>query len=151
MESGDVKISEWTNYSLTIRLKAAAMGVPFLPARNMMGTDTFNKSDAKMVKCPFTDKKMALLSALYPDVSFIHVHEADIYRNCRFKGIAASDIDLANAAKKLVITCERIIPHEEIKHNPDLTQIPYFIVDAVCEVPFGRCLKKSSAVIFGTR
>ena len=137
MESGDVEVSEWTNYALTVRLKAAAMGVPFLPARNMMGTDTFNKSGAKTMICPFTDKKLALLPALYPDVSFIHVHEADVYGNCRFKGIAASDIDLANASKKLVITCERIIPHEEIQQNPDLTQIPYLIVDAVCEVPYG--------------
>lgn len=137
MESGDVEISEWTNYGLTLRLKAAAMGVPFLPARNMIGTDTFGFSAGKIVNCPYTQKKIALLPALYPDVSFIHVHEADIFGNCRFSGISASDLDLANASKKLVITCERIIPHQEIKNNPDFTQIPYFIVDAVCEVPYG--------------
>lgn len=137
MESGDVEISEWTNYGLTLRLKAAAMGVPFLPSKNMMGTDTFKFSAGKIVNCPFTEKKVALMPALYPDVSFIHVHEADIYGNCRFSGIAASDLDLANASKKLVITCERIIPHQEIKNSPELTQIPYFIVDAVCEVPYG--------------
>ncbi len=137
MERGNVTITEWTNYSLTIRLKAAAMGVPFLPARNMLGTDTFKKSGAKSMHCPFTNKKLVLLPALYPDVSFIHVHEADKYGNCRFKGISASDIDLANASKKLIITCEQIISHDEIKNKPDLTQIPYYIVDAVCEVPFG--------------
>jgi len=137
LEKGNVAITEWTNYSLTIRLKAAAMGVPFLPARNMIGTDTFKRSGAILGNCPFTNKKMSLLPALYPDVSFIHVHEADVYGNSRFKGIAASDIDLANASKKLVITCEKIIPSDEIKNNPEMTQIPYFIVDAVCEVPFG--------------
>lgn len=137
MESGDVEISEWTNYGLTLRLKAAAMGVPFLPGRNMMGTDTFELSGAKLVSCPFTQNKIALLPALYPDVSFIHVHEADIFGNCRFNGIAASDLDLANATKKLIITCERIIPHQKVKNYPELTQIPYFMVDAVCEVPYG--------------
>src|SRR5437773_1388517 len=40
MESGTVACTEWTNYALAVRLKAAAMGVPFLPARSMRGTDT---------------------------------------------------------------------------------------------------------------
>jgi glutaconate CoA-transferase subunit A len=137
VESGKVQVTEWTNYSLTLRLKAAAMGVPFLPARNLMGTDTFNHSAAKAIECPYTGKKVALLPALYPDVSIIHVHEADIYGNCRFKGIAVSDIDLANASKRLIITTERLIPTEEIKSDPTSTRIPYHIVDAVCEVPYG--------------
>jgi glutaconate CoA-transferase subunit A len=113
------------------------MGVPFLPARNLMGTDTFKYSAAKTMECPYTGKKVALLPALYPDVGIIHVHEADIYGNCRFKGIAVSDIDLANASKRLIITTERLIPTEEIKRDPTSTRIPYHIVDAVCEVPFG--------------
>lgn len=137
MESGEVAISEWTNYALSIRLRAAAMGVPFLPMRSMLGTDTFKKSGAVSTFCPFTNKKIALVPALSPDISFIHVHEADIFGNARFKGIAASDIELANASRHLVITCERIIPHDEIARDPHLTQIPYFIVDGVCEVPYG--------------
>lgn len=137
VESGDVTVSEWTNYALSVRLQAAAMGVPFLPMRSMLGTDTFAKSGAMAANCPFTGKKMALVPALSPDVSFIHVHEADIYGNSRFEGIAVADIELANASKKIVITCERLVPHEEIAREPHKTQIPYFIVDAVCEVPYG--------------
>ena len=48
-----------------------------------------------------------------------------------------ADVDLARAAKKLIITCERLIPTEEIRHDPSLTIIPFFCVDAVCEVPYG--------------
>src|SRR5271168_4366819 len=44
MESGEVACTEWTNYALAVRLKAAAMGVPFLPVRSMLGTDTFRTS-----------------------------------------------------------------------------------------------------------
>src|SRR5436190_7777533 len=40
MESGTVACTEWTNYALAVRLQAAAMGVPFLPSRTMLGTDT---------------------------------------------------------------------------------------------------------------
>ncbi len=137
MQSGKVQVSEWTNYALTMRLKAAAMGVPYLPTRNMMGTDTFKFSGAKIAKCPYTGKKLILLPALSPDISVIHVHEADIYGNCRFRGIAISDLDLANASKRLIITTERLISSNEIKLNPSSTRIPYHLVDAVCEVPFG--------------
>ncbi|MBW2367959.1 MAG: CoA transferase subunit A [Deltaproteobacteria bacterium] len=137
VESGKVQVTEWTNYSLTMRMKAAAMGVPFLPTRNLMGTDTFAYSAAKTIACPFTGKKLVALPALYPDVAFIHVHEADIYGNSRFRGIAVSDIDLANASKRLIITAERLISTDEIKRDPSATKIPYHLVDAVCEVPYG--------------
>jgi glutaconate CoA-transferase subunit A len=137
LESGDVEICEWSNYALSVRLQAAAAGVPFMPMRSMLGTETFDRSGAVSANCPFTGKKMALVPALNPDVSFIHVHEADIYGNARFEGIAVADIELANASKHLVITCERLVPHEEIAREPHKTQIPYFMVDAVCEVPYG--------------
>ncbi len=67
----------------------------------------------------------------------IHVHEADRYGNCRLRGTTVADADLARAAKRLIITCERLIPHEEIRSDPEQTLIPFFCVDAVCEVPFG--------------
>lgn len=137
IESGDVAITEWTNYSLTARLKAAAMGIPFIPVRNLLGTDTLEHSAAKIADCPFTGKPMVLMPALSPDVAVIHVHEADIYGNSRFKGIAVSDIDLANASRHLIITTEKLIPHEEIMRDPSVTRIPFFLVDAVCEVPYG--------------
>ena len=75
--------------------------------------------------------------ALYPDVAAIHVHEADRYGNCRLRGTSVADLDLARAAKKLIITCERLIPNDDIRQDPTRTVIPFFCVDAVCEVPFG--------------
>src|SRR5438034_1671354 len=51
MESGEVEVTEWTNYALAVRFKAAAMGPPFLPCRTMLGTDTFHKSAAKAIAC----------------------------------------------------------------------------------------------------
>jgi glutaconate CoA-transferase, subunit A len=137
MESGTVAIAEWTNYTLAVRLKAAAMGVPFLPVRSLLGTDTFKHSAACVISCPFTGERLAALPALYPDVAAIHVPEADRYGNCRLRGTTVADLDLARAAKKLIITCERLIPHEEIRREPSLTVIPFWCADAVCEVPFG--------------
>ncbi|MEW6358028.1 MAG: CoA-transferase [Planctomycetota bacterium] len=137
MQSGEVEVCEWTNYALAARFRAAVMGVPFVPSRNMLGTDTFKKSAAKEITCPFTGKKLAALPALYPDVSVIHVHESDAYGNCRIRGITIADLDLARCSKRLIITTERIISNDEIRSAPHYTVIPSFCVDAVCEVPYG--------------
>lgn len=137
MESGKVESCEWTNYGMALRFKAAAMGVSFLPGRNIMGTDTFKYSAAKVVKCPFTGKLFCLYPALWPDVSAIHVHESDIYGNCRLKGISIADLELARASKHLIITCERLVHNDVIRNDPTQTSIPYYLVDAVCEVPYG--------------
>jgi glutaconate CoA-transferase subunit A len=137
MESGEVECTEWTNYTLAVRFKAAAMGVPFLPVRSLLGTDTFRHSAACVITCPFTREKLAAIPALYPDVAAIHVHEADRFGNCRLRGTSVADWELARAAKRLIVTCERLIPDEEIRRDPTQTVIPFFCVDAVCEVPYG--------------
>src|SRR5262249_35663311 len=59
------------------------------------------------------------------------------YGNCRIRGTTVADLDLARAAKKLIITCERLIPGDDIRREPTQTVIPFFCVDAVCEVPYG--------------
>ena len=136
-ESGEVEFCEWSNFSLAARLQAAAMGVPFLPIRSLLGTDTFNYSAARVIECPFTGEKLAAVPALYPDVSVIHVHESDRFGNCRILGTSVADLELARASKKLIITCERLITEDDVRRDPTRTSIPYFCVDAVCEVPFG--------------
>jgi len=136
-ESGNIKVTEWSNAALSWRFKAAAMGVPFLPCRSMLGTDTFKYSAAKEIECPFTGQKLLALPALFPDVAFIHVHRADIYGNCQIDGILVADDDIAKASKHVIVTTEKIIDHEEIRREPGKTIIPFWCVDAVIEVPFG--------------
>jgi glutaconate CoA-transferase, subunit A len=113
------------------------MGVPFLPVRSMLGTDTLKHSAAKVIQCPFTGETLVALPALFPDVAAIHVHEADRFGNCHIIGTTVADLDVARAAKRLIITCERLVPTEEFRRDPNRTAIPFFCVDAVCEVPFG--------------
>ncbi len=136
-EDKKLTINEDTNYGLAVRFKAAAMGIPYIPVRNVMGTDTFTKGCGKIITCPFTGKKLVAKPAIYPDVAFIHVHEADKYGNARFRGISISDIDVANCAKRLVVTAEHIVEHDSFRDNPDETKIPYYLVDAVVESPWG--------------
>jgi glutaconate CoA-transferase subunit A len=137
MESGKVKMVEWTNAGLAWRYKAAMLGVPFLVGRQSLGADSIKWSASKVIECPYTGKKLATFPALYPDVAIIHVHEADMYGNCTFRGVSIADEDLARAARHVVITCERIVDIEHFRNDPHEVMIPYFCVDAVCEVPYG--------------
>jgi len=137
VESGQVRVTEWSNGALSWRFKAAAMGVPFLPVRSMLGSDTMKKSAAKVVRDPWTGKPVTLLPALFPDVGIIHVHRADVYGNAQIDGILGFAPELARASKRLIISAEEIVSPEEIRTYPDRTVIPYFLVDAVVHAPFG--------------
>jgi glutaconate CoA-transferase subunit A len=138
VESGQVeKVVEWSNGGLSWRFKAAAMGVPFLPVRSMLGTDTLKYSAAKVVECPFTGEKLALLPALILDVGLMHVHRADRFGNCQIEGISGFGLEFARACKRLIISAEEIISTEEIRRYPDRTAVPYYLVDAVVHAPFG--------------
>ncbi len=137
MESGEVEVTEWTNYAMAARLKAAAMGISFIPIRNMMGTDTFKYSASKKINAPTREITTSWRRRSTRISAAIHVHEADVYGNCRIRGITIADLELARASKRLVITCERIISNEQIRSDPSLTVIPFYLVDAVCEVPYG--------------
>lgn len=138
VESGRVeKCVEWSNAAIAWRFKAAAMGVPFIPARSMLGTDTLKYSAAKVVKCPFTGDPICLLPALILDVGLIHVHRADKYGNAQIDGISGFAAEMARASKRLIISTEEIVPSDEFRSQPDRTIIPYYLVDAVVEAPFG--------------
>lgn len=138
VESGQVeKVVEWSNGGITWRFKAASMGVPFIPARAMLGSDTFKYSAAKVVECPFSGIKVCLIPALILDVGLIHVHRADKYGNAQIEGISGFAFEMSRACKRLIISAEEIVDTEEIRRTPDRTMIPYYLVDAVVHAPYG--------------
>lgn len=137
MESGAVRVTEWSNATLGWRYKAAVMGVPFLPARSILGTDVFKHSAAKEIICPFTGQRLAAIPALFPDIGIIHVHRADVYGNAQIDGISIADSDVVRASKRVIVTTERIVSTDEIRRDPSKTIVPYWLTDAVCHVPYG--------------
>jgi acyl CoA:acetate/3-ketoacid CoA transferase alpha subunit len=135
-EGGKLKLVEWSNAAMAWRFKAAAMGIPFIPVRSMLGTDTFTYSAAKAIEDPFTGIRVTLLPALILDVGIIHVHRADKYGNAQIDGISGFALEMARASKRLIISTEELVPPEEIQRYPERTVIPWFLVDAVVLAPF---------------
>lgn len=136
-ESGALEISDWSNAALAWRLKAAAMGISFIPARSMLGTDTFRYSGAKTVICPFTGQLYTALPATMVDVGIIHAHRADRHGNVQIDGISGFAWELARASKRLIVSVEEIISSDEVRKWPDRTMIPWFLTDAIVHQPFG--------------
>jgi len=137
-ETGQCQVvGEISNAGYQWRFLAAMMGVPFVPARAMLGTDTLKYSSAKVVTDPWSGKPVCLLPACYPDVAVIHVTRCDIYGNAQIDGTLIEDYELARAARRLILTAEEIVPAEQIRDAPWRTVIPYYLVDAVVEAPYG--------------
>jgi acyl CoA:acetate/3-ketoacid CoA transferase alpha subunit len=138
VESGQVKVvAELSNAAYQWRFLAGMMGIPFIPVRNLAGTDTFANSSAIQVTDPWSGKPVVLVPAAFPDVTLMHVPRCDRYGNAQIDGIPVEDIELARASRRVIITTEEIVDDDVIRSEPWRTDIPFYIVDAVCEVPFG--------------
>ena len=137
VETGKVALEEWSHLALGLRFRAAAMGVPFLPALTMLGSDLVGVTGLKTVQDPYTGETLAAVPALFPDVALLHVHRADRFGNAQIDGYPHMDADIARAAHTVLMTAEEIIPEDETRRHPDRTIIPGFLVDALVHVPFG--------------
>jgi acyl CoA:acetate/3-ketoacid CoA transferase alpha subunit len=138
VENGHCKVAaETSNAGYQWRFLAGMMGIPFIPSRNLLGTDTGDYSSCKVAKDPFSGKPINLIPAAYPDVAFIHVHRCDVYGNAQIDAILVEDFELSRCARKLILTTEEIIDNEAIRKEPWKTAIPFLVVDAVVEIPYG--------------
>jgi glutaconate CoA-transferase subunit A len=136
VEGGRVRFEEWSHLALGLRYRAGAMGVPFLPTMSMLGSDLAPGLTSTM-RCPFTDQRLNLVPALFPDVALIHVHRADPSGNARIDGYPHMDADIARAARTVILSAEEIVDVAETRAEPERTAIPGMLVDAVVPSPFG--------------
>ncbi len=137
VESGEVEFEEWSHLALGLRYRAAAMGLPFLPTRSMLGSDLMRNKPVKEMLDPFTGELLCLVPALKPDVAVIHVHRADRYGNGQIDGYPHMDADICKAAERVILSAEKLVDPDELKRQSDHTIIPFFTVDAVVEAPYG--------------
>ena len=138
-----IEVEEYTNLSLPMMLMAGALGMPFVPVKDMVGTDLMRVSSFmgdgkfKMIDSPFDGRPVMLVPALKPDVAVIHVQQADEDGNAQMWGIAGDCKWGANAAAKVIVSCERIVSRETVGKDPSRTIVPAFKTVAVVEEPFG--------------
>lgn len=139
IESGAVPFTEFTGLGLLIGLEAQGRGVPFLPYRGPFGSDLPAKYPAiySTTTCPFTGEELTAVRALQPDVAIVHALRADSEGNAQWDGTSGPDVEMAKAAKRVIVTCEEVVDRATIVANAHMTKLPGYYVDAVIEAPFG--------------
>jgi glutaconate CoA-transferase subunit A len=131
-------LQEHSNFTITLALKAAALGVTFLPTKTGAGGDIIKNQDAfRSVTCPFTGVRLTAVKAAVPDVTIVHVQRADAFGNAHIWGNLGVAVEAAYAAERVILTCEEIVDREVIAADPNRTLIPGILVDAVIHEPLG--------------
>ncbi|TWJ17357.1 CoA-transferase [Geobacter argillaceus] len=127
----------WTNLTLPLRLMAGAMGWPFVPVRSLMGSDLGTGEGRAVVDDPFGSGPVQVISALVPDVAFVHGVVADTLGNTVVYGPDGEDLWGAWAARRVVVTAEKVISPEEFRRLGHRPGLPGNRVAWVSEVPYG--------------
>jgi acyl CoA:acetate/3-ketoacid CoA transferase alpha subunit/acyl CoA:acetate/3-ketoacid CoA transferase beta subunit len=128
---------DWTNLTMTLRLMAGAMGWPFVPAHSLRGSGLWRDASRAVVADPFSGAETTVIAALNPDVAFLHAPIADSSGNTIVHAPDAEESFGVYAARKIVVTAERVVSPEELRSIGPRTGIPGHLVSHVVEAPFG--------------
>jgi glutaconate CoA-transferase, subunit A len=139
VEQDGMKVFNMTNFAVALALQAGAMGVPFLPSKTALGSDTAKGNHFfYQIFSPFAPKEsLWAVRALNPDVTIVHVQRADAEGNAHCWGNFGVMIEGARAAKRVIVVSEEIVAPEVIASDPNRTVIPGFLVNAVVECAYG--------------
>jgi glutaconate CoA-transferase, subunit A len=124
--------------TLVAGLRAAAYGIPFQPVGGVHGSDLADLNGWRKIKDPYgSGREVYVIPAIRPDVAVIHAREIDENGNARVLGSPFWDHPLTRAAKRVLITAERLVSPEALAAQPELTLVPGFMVEAAAIVPHG--------------
>jgi len=124
--------------TLVAGLRAAAYGVPFQPVAGVHGSDLAALNGWQKIKDPYgSGQAVYVIPAIRPDIAVIHAGEVDEHGNARVLGSPFWDHPLTRAAKRVLVTAERLVSTEALAAQPELTLVPGFMVEAVAIAPRG--------------
>lgn len=154
VEHGKLLMEDYSLDVHTIAYHGAALGLTYVPVKNMLGSDLINKwgiSEDERKKHPKLPPKKFIIQedpfhpgsllCLVPtpqiDVACIHVQKACPDGTFRIEGAQFQDVDIAIAAKHTIISCEELLTKEEMHRTPGANTVPGLCVDAVVPIPWG--------------
>jgi glutaconate CoA-transferase subunit A len=140
-EAGTLDILELDEGMLQWGLKAAAMGLPFLPTRVGFGTDIETHGGFKTVTSPYADgETLIAMPALKLDAALLHVQRADKRGNLQaFGPDIYYDEWFARAAAQTFVSVEEVVDRLEIA-SPEAARAQFIermFVTGVIPAPYG--------------
>ncbi|MGH9749684.1 MAG: CoA-transferase [Candidatus Polarisedimenticolia bacterium] len=130
IETGTLRFRERDVYEIVQGLRAAAMGLPFLPAPGGEGSDYRRVNGTATVVDPETGEAVPVAAAIRPDLLLVHAQEADRDGNLAIADPYAEALQ-ARAAGRVIATAERLVDRVE---RPS---IPGTLVERLAIVPEG--------------
>ncbi|MBV9341080.1 MAG: CoA transferase subunit A [Acidobacteria bacterium] len=139
VEQQEVKVFNMTNFTVALALEAGAMGVPFMPTKTALGSDTAKGNHFfYQIFSPFSSKEpLWAVRALNPEVAIVHLQRADAEGNAHCWGSFGVMLAGVRSAKRVIVVAEEIVAPEVIASDPNRTVVPGFLVNAVVECPYG--------------
>ena len=133
-----LEVVDHSNYSVSLALLAAALGVPYIPMRSLLGSDIArNHPSMRPHVSPLGGEQTLLVPALQPDVAILHVQRADAEGRAHLWGGMGICEEAALAAKGVIYTAEEIVPAEVILSDPNRVLAPAMKTLAVVHAPGG--------------
>jgi acyl CoA:acetate/3-ketoacid CoA transferase alpha subunit/acyl CoA:acetate/3-ketoacid CoA transferase beta subunit len=143
LQSGKFELENYTMLTISERLLAGAMGVPFIPTRSLVGS-SIGAEAAEAGQFIETDdpfgsgEKVGYLKAYRPDISFVHAWAADKAGNALvFPPYGENVYGALSAREGVILTVDRIVSTDFIRRHANIGKIPSTIVRSVSVVPYG--------------
>jgi glutaconate CoA-transferase subunit A len=130
IEAGRVAWVEHDGYRVVQRLRAAGMGLPFIPAPDADVSELATLEPPAYAVDPFTGARVPVERAFHPDVALVHAQAADDAGNLYIED-PTTDLLVIAAAHRVIATAE-----VRVRALPRVT-VPGFQVHRVCEAPGG--------------
>jgi glutaconate CoA-transferase subunit A len=128
-----IEHEEHSNFSVGLGLLAAAMGLPYLPTRTLLGSDlaTGNRRVSR------DGDGLLRITAIEPDVAILQVQRADAAGHAHCWGNLGLSREAGLAAQRVILVAEEVVPAEVILSDPNRVLLPPQRVVAVVPEPGG--------------
>jgi glutaconate CoA-transferase, subunit A len=128
-----IELEEHSNFSVGLGLLAAAMGVPYLPTRTLLGSDLARHNP----RVHPAEAGLLHIAAIQPDVAILHVQRADAEGHAHCWGNLGVTKEAGLAAQRVILTAEEIVEPDVVLSDPNRILLPPHRVAAVVHVPGG--------------
>lgn len=138
VEKNEVNVVEIEEGASLYGLQAAAQDLPFLPfPQNTVDQTDFpliSPDLYKTVISPFDGNSYYVVPQLKPDIAFLHSQYADVFGNAIYLGAGSIDATMAEAANKVILTCDEIVPLDWVRQEYVRTHIiGHFVSNVIPE------------------
>lgn len=108
-ESKKVIFEDLTEILYYFRLKAGALGIPFMVTESIIDSDIFKINSAcKKIKNPFNNKDLCAIKSINPDYCIIHAQKADKFGNILIDEPDFAEKEMAEASRIKIFSVEEI-------------------------------------------